>query len=77
MKGRVPEMKWVYAVDQIEQAIGADKVVYIRFHKKYKPDDWCKHRVMYIRDGVVVCSAFRCSPRITNSTHIIDEVIVK
>lgn len=69
-------MKWIKAVEQIEQALKTQKSVSIKYHKKYHSDDWRKYRVRHITDDEIICDAFRCSVRINKSNYIIDEVII-
>ena len=74
-------MKWQKAIDQIRQALDEGKIVEIIYHRKWMKNDSHIEQVESISeyqwDGWYKWAVNLFHDQIYESTHIIDEVIVK
>lgn len=74
-------MKWNKAVEQIEQALAADKAVSVYYHRKWMKNDAHYDKVdsvcEYDWHGETCKSVNTYNDQIDEYSHIIDEVIIE
>ena len=74
-------MKWIKAVEQIEQALAAEKAVSVRYHRKWMKQDEYFDKVdsvsRYIWNGQICKAVNTYHDQLDGDMHIIDEVIIE
>lgn len=74
-------MKWIKAVEQIEQALAAGKAVSVQYHRKWMPQltpiDKVDSVVEYKYAGEICKAVNTYHNQLNEGSHIIDEVIIE
>lgn len=74
-------MKWIKAVEQIEQALAAGKAVGVYYHRRWIKNDSHAGIVdsisRYMWNGEICYAVNTYNNQLNESSHIIDEVIIE